>query len=131
MKISDSFPPNIQDIRARLVVHGDVIFCYGDTIYNPSKKELTEDLIVHEQVHSEQQGNLPDVWWFRYLNDDGFRLSQEIEAYGAQYALVKSKTHGTLREWILDRMADALSGDVYGNLLTFAEAKSKIRNYEK
>lgn len=129
MKVSEKYPPNINDIRLFLDVSDDVIFCYGDTIYNPSKKTITEDLMLHEEVHKRQQGGLPDAWWFRYLRDEQFRLEQELEAYGVQYSLVKSKTSGKLREWILDKMAEALSGKVYGNLLNFAQAKSKIRNY--
>lgn len=134
MKVSTEFPPNYREIVTAL---GDVskhgpIFCYGDTIHNPFGREVTEDLVAHEQRHSEQQGNDPEGWWMRYLYDTDFRLSQEIEGYGAQYAFAKSHgVRGKLLDWALDGMAKSLSGELYGNLLSHNEARSKIRNYAR
>ena len=131
MKIKEENPPNINEILKYLTPNYGVIYCYGDTIYNPDKVNITADLVAHEQVHTRQQGVAIDAWWYKYLIDSEFRLSQELEAYGEQYKFVKEKTSGKLREYILDRMAQALSGETYGNLLNFAQAKSKIRNYSK
>jgi hypothetical protein len=134
MQIKQEYPPNYIEILAHIPKVADsttVTFCYGDTIYNPHKLNLTEDLILHEGVHTKQQGLSPEAWWYKYLRDDIFRLEQELEAYGEQYLFIKSKTTGKLREWILDKMSEALSGELYGGLLNFAEAKSKIRNYEQ
>ena len=133
-KYKEDFPPNYQEIlKAILDVEKSttVTFCYGDTIYNPYKLKLTEDLIYHESVHSKQQGDTPDEWWSKYLTDVEFRLSQELEAYGEQYQFVKARTMGKLTEWVLDRLAEHLAGPLYGNLLNLAQAKSKIRNYGK
>ena len=133
MKITTDFPPNYANIVIAIpeVQNGKPIFCYGDTIYNPHKIEITKDLEAHEEVHRRQQGNNPDLWWEKYLQDPEFRLRQELEAYGIQYASVREFVHGRLREWVLDNIATALSGALYGNLLTFAEARSKVRNYAK
>lgn len=134
MKILTEFPPNYAQIQLvfKEIEKHKPIFCYGDTIYNPFKREITPDLDKHEEVHSKQQGLYPDQWWGQYLNDRDFRLQQEIEAYGTQYAFVKSFVKNTkLLEWLKENMADALSGELYGNLLSYGEAESKIRNYAK
>lgn len=127
MKTVETYPPNYQDIVDGL---GDVtgaVFCYGDTIHNPFKRDITPDIEVHEQVHSKQQGDFPEVWYYKYLNDKDFRLEQEIEAYAAQYAFIKKHMSGSLLKWGLDNMAQALSGESYGNLLSHNDAVCKIR----
>ena len=134
MKILTEFPPNYREIVDTFdgVEKGEPIFCYGDTIYNPHKKNITKDLEVHEAVHMKQQGDAPELWWYNYLRDPEFRLSQEIEAYGEQYKFIKEAgMKGSLLRWALDNMATALSGNIYGNLLSRGEANSKIRNYGK
>ena len=131
MKETTDFPPNYNQILISIpkVADGKPIFCYGDTIHNPYKIHLTPDLIVHEEKHKEQQGIAPEVWWEKYLASVEFRFQQELEAYGTQYAFMKPHVHGKLREWLLDKLAEALSGELYGGIITFAEARSKIRNY--
>ena len=133
MQIKNEFPPNYQEIKNKFqnLEKSKPIFCYGDIIYNPFNLEVTYDLQVHEEVHSKQQGLYPEIWWNKYLNDDEFRLYQEIEAYGEQYKLATTKATGKLLEWVLDKTAEALSSELYGKLLTFNEAKCKIKNYTK
>ena len=147
MKIKKAKPPNYDEILLYLPVNDRSVFCYGDTIYNPSGKDLLEDLIVHEEVHSRQQGEYPDVWWYRYLTEPQFRLEQEIEAYGEQYAFAKRHIEKAAREvppghelaagktkllkFALENMSEALSGPEYGSLITQAEAVSKIRAHAK
>lgn len=134
MKIVNEFPPNYQLIREvfRNCDEFKPIFSYGDIIYNPYNINVTPDLEVHEEVHMKQQGEDVEGWWNRYLIDKDFRLKQEIEAYGTQFHWVKSKIQNRiLVEWSKEKMAQALSGDMYGNLLSYGEAESKIRNYAK
>ncbi len=133
MKIIDGFPPNYTDIQKVFpnCEEHQAVFCYGDTIFNPFKIYMRPDLEVHEEVHSKQQGKLPDVWWYKYLNDKAFRLQQEIEAYGTQYAFAKKHTSGKLLDWVKGKFAESLSGPLYGNLISYGEAESKIRNYAK
>ena len=124
------------------------IFCYGDTIYNPSGRDITTDVEFHESIHTRQQGTDPDAWWSAYLTDPDFRLSQEIEAYGEQYQYGKKRIEALddllrkegkkmevgktkLLRWSLESMATALAGQSYGNLLSFNQALSKIRNYSQ
>lgn len=136
MKIVEDYPPNFNHI---IEVFGDIeeftpIFCYGDTIFNPFKIKITPDLEAHERVHSYQQMKFatPDAWWIKYLYDKDFRLEQEIEAYGTQYALaMQSGVRGKMLDWVKENIARSLSCGLYGNLLSYGEAESKIRNYAK
>lgn len=133
MKIVEEYPPNYNEIFQvfpNLEEHRP-IFAYGDTIYNPFKVKVTPDLEVHESTHTKQQGNSPEIWWTKYLFDKHFRLEQEIEAYGEQLRFIQGKVGGKLYDWVKQKMAEALSGELYGNLLTYGEAESKIRNYAK
>lgn len=134
MKIIESFPPNYGLIKAAFpnLENLKPVFCYGDTIYNPFGVEMTKDLIEHEAVHSRQQGDMIDLWYEKYLNDSAFRLEQEVEAYGYQLAFFRKHANNyKLTEWLKEQMAFALSGEGYGNIISYAKAESAIRNYAK
>lgn len=136
MKISKELPPNYQQIVQAL---GDVsqykpIFCYGNIIYNPFKREITADIEHHESIHSRQQSQFtdPDMWYARYLTDSQFRLEQELEAYGEQYVFgITRVKNNKLRDAFLDDLCFSLSGESYGNLISFGEARSKLRQFAK
>jgi hypothetical protein len=136
LKIKKELPPNYLDI-AKVFTDLDLdntLFCYGDTIYNPGGKDITPDLEIHEDTHRVQQGTAPDLWWDKYLTDPLFRLDQEVEAYSAQYqfarkAINEIKGGSKMKKWALENMSKALSSKMYGNILTYHEAESRIRNY--
>lgn len=130
MKISKSFPPNYRAIVEALGECENAIYCYGDTIYNPHGRDITPDIEIHEQVHSRQQGPQPEIWYYKYLTDGEFRLEQEIEAYGTQWAFVKDQPiPAKIKQWAKDSMAKALSGKEYGNLINHREAEQAIRHF--
>ena len=133
MKIINSNPPNIDLILASdLKPNEDTVFCYGKTIYNPSGNKILPDIEHHEEVHSKQQKGNIDGWYYKYITDKEFRLKQELEAYGSQYKFLKGLVPDKkLLKWRLEKMAEALSSESYGNLLSYGEAESKIRNYAK
>lgn len=134
MKVSEEVPPNYQELLVAFpsIVRERPIFCYGDTIYNPFKKNIPADLVFHEAVHSKQQGNTPEIWWMRYIQDEQFRLEQEFEAYGEQYAFIARHIgNNRIKKQYLESMSTALSGEVYGRLLSYGEAESKIKRYAK
>jgi hypothetical protein len=121
MKTVNDYPPNYNAILMRFPMVEEVrpVFAYGDTIY-------------HESVHMEQQGEFPEIWWERYLLDDAFRLEQELEAYGKQYAFVcRNISNCKIQKIALLSMAQALSGEIYGSLLSFSQAESQIKRYAK
>lgn len=128
MKIVVDYPPNFEAIEKRFgPLSESVIFTYGDTIYSPQQGTLSDHLIVHEEVHSEQQGDDPASWWKRYLIDDTFRLNQEVFAYRAQYMFFrKTNRDRNVRIRFLYKISADLSGPMYGSLLSFREAKHLI-----
>lgn len=132
MKTSPELPPNYADIEGAF--HPDlsrVVITYGDTVYNV-KEPLSPDLMLHEQTHVEQQGDNPKAWWDKYIADPEFRLDQELEAYGKQYAFAKKimKDRNFLYRFLFGIAAD-LSSSMYGRILTHGQAESKIRSAAK
>lgn len=128
MAIDATRPPNFADIVARLpqARRPGVVFTYGRTIYNPFNGQLSTDLIHHESVHARQQGDDPEGWWDRYIEDRAFRLSQEIEAYSSQYAFLKTHYSREKCRRMIGPMSTALSSPLYGNLISKREARVAI-----
>jgi hypothetical protein len=130
VKIVEDYPPNydaiceaIPDVKDK----NDVVFTYGDTIYNPYKGEVQDHLEAHEAIHELQQKAYGlDEWWGKYLSDKKFRLEQEIEAYRVQYQFV-NKTYGRgAATGLLREIATDLSGGMYGYLLDRKSARKEI-----
>lgn len=128
------FPPNMDLVMASgFDLPNDAVLTYGDSIYNPSGKEITPDILKHESVHIEQQlsSGDPYAWCNRYLTDAEFRFESELEAYATQLKFCQEvMPTSSMVSWRLDQMASALSSD-YQLDITFGEAKSKIRNKTK
>jgi len=131
MKILKQFPPNYELLKLTLDPPEHAIYCYRDIIYNPKDRTLTPDIELHESIHSKQQGDNPDIWWNRYLQDQDFRFKQELEAYVKQWQFIKeSPLSQKAKRWGLEKMAVALSSDYKLNI-SYGEAESKIRNHHK
>jgi hypothetical protein len=134
MKISNERPPLFEAILAAFPGAEAMkpVFCYGDIIYNPFGTRVGLDLIEHEKVHSYQQGADPKKWWIQYINDPEFRLTQEIEAYGTQYAFIKQNVKD--REavyWALTQISKALASEMYGISITPSKAQALVLDYAK
>lgn len=161
LEIVVALPPNFELIQAALPnASREHTYCYGDKIYNPSGKDVPIDVQYHEYIHSQQQAAHDagvNGWWTEYLIDPNFRLQQEVEAYGHQYAYAKEKliaadeetrakgrrdvalgiggnkhlgggVNNILKD-ILYSMASALSGPEYGSLISYGAAESAIKKY--
>jgi hypothetical protein len=70
----------------------DVIFAFGDKIYNPSGNPIPRALMAHERVHGMRQLTMGlDVeqgvmrWWAQYLDDKSFRFEEELKAHAAEF----------------------------------------------
>jgi len=128
MKILHKLPPNYKEIQTHFPwadFDKGVVFTYGDTCY--CEKDLPLDLYVHEEVHSKQQTN-PEEWWAKYITDPEFRLSQEMEAYQAQWSFIKRKVRDrSLQHRVRTRIARVLSGKLYGGIITFNQAYKALR----
>lgn len=125
----------IAKFGAAAIVGRPVIFSWGSRIYNPTGTSICRELAAHEAEHGRRQlafahaAGLNDedgvaMWWERYLEDRLFRLDEEIYAHHVEYVAYR-KRHGA-RPADLRMIAHRLSGPLYGNLLTFAQAKHAI-----
>ena len=128
MNIIEDYPPNYKEIEKVFKVKErlDVIFTYGDKLYNPHKIKIEAHAIIHEEVHVKQQKN-PKEWWDRYLKDKDFRLEQEMEAYATQYAYVKPVLNTEGQRIFLEAISFELSGELYGDMVSYQKAESGIR----
>jgi hypothetical protein len=129
MTVVRAYPPIYAQIQKAFPhIRGtEVVFCWGEKIFNPSGKHVEEHVVIHELVHRKQQGNDPEAWWLRYISDAKFRLEQEVPAYAAQYAYAKPMLNVKGQRIFLETIAEQLSGDMYGGMITFAKAESMIR----
>ena len=128
--VKHEIPPNWEDIIKHFPIVAEakdrVVFTYAPYIYVPGGQRLNPDVYVHETIHLKQQGDNPVDWWITYLNDPEFRLSQELEAYGAQLAMFNDSGNRVF-EYMKDRLAQDLSSEFYRHIIPFGEAASKIR----
>ena len=104
------------------------VFTVGDTIY--AKHLMPEHLVVHEKTHIKQQKKYGTMaWWAKYLESDEFRLEQELQAYRNQYRWAKKNIKSRDdRAKLLRSIALDLSGTMYGNIISYQEAVTKILN---
>lgn len=134
MKVIIEPPPIIEKVVS---VFGDgvrsAIFCWGDTIFNPSGCTITPALLAHEETHSIRQGIEVEAWWDRYLTDPQFRLDEEIPAHIAEFKeFCKGKNlTRNLRRNYLKVISQRLSSPLYGRLVTFEVARSLIKQGAK
>jgi hypothetical protein len=130
MLIVKEYPPNINEISKRFKITSSVIFAYGDTIYNPSGAKINKALIAHEETHSRQQEKIGvERWWDKYLSDYSFRLSQEVEAYGAQMKEARKGLRSYAKQQLmLSNIARDLSSELYGNVVSYSEAIKLINH---
>jgi hypothetical protein len=117
-------PPMFRQINQAFNVRGKpVIFCFGDTIYNPTGMTISPALRVHEGVHSQQQDKDPFAWWNYYIDDPTFRLDQELPAHRAEWQFLRDSGSS---ETALVGVATRLSSPLYGSLIDYEEARRLI-----
>lgn len=136
MKILTAYPPldlydRIQERWPEVADMPYVVFAYDGNIYNPSGKEMPLYMIEHEKVHLRQQLQWggAEVWWYKYLTFDTFRLEQELEAYRQEYecfcAIYKDRNE---RNAFLQFQATMLSSPMYGGIISKLSAVELIKN---
>lgn len=129
IKILEEYPPNYDKIARTFNLEGKKpCFTYGETIYNPHKGIISEDILAHEAVHVKQQEIIGiEKWWEIYLEDQAFRLQQELEAYRVQYKHLIENNNRQYQRIRIRQITKDLSSAMYGNLLTKEEAIKKIK----
>lgn len=131
MKMIVNYPPNYHKIIKVIPAvrqNNHIVFTYGDTLYNPSGSEIPRDLLAHELVHVEQQGDDPEGWWDRFLAEPDFRFHQELVAYRKQYKYAQKHYTRKVKMLVLDHIANSIAGGMYGQRYTYKNAKELIRN---
>ena len=127
MKIVKGFPPNIAEINKKFKITDHTVFTYGSELYNPIGLEISQDLLVHEETHEQQQKDIGvENWWNMYIENKGFRLKQEVEAYQNQYKFLKKVLNRKGRFGALEMLADQLSSELYDSIINRREAKELI-----
>lgn len=135
INIENGYPPNwekIQEVFPAVKGRKDVFFAYGGKIYKGENEGVPEYLLVHEKIHLDRQvkmGN--EEWWGKYLTDPTFRLQEEILAYSAQYKFMKERLNAKTADFVLDRIAEELSSELYGNMVEYHKGHSLIRHKAK
>lgn len=125
-KLSKEVPAIYPRLKEKFgVKFKDIVIAYGDTIYCIDGN-LPRHTIEHELVHLKQQAQIGvEKWWDKYINDNEFRLSQEIEAYKTQARYLRSHPFSMsldhYNQWIY-KLASDLSGPMYGNIISFNDA---------
>lgn len=125
MKIIVARPPLFDEINARFhISNKPIIFAWGDKIYNPMDVVIVPQLLAHEAVHGERQGNDIEGWWHQYIANAKFRLAEEIPAHRAEYLyLINHAPNRQERRVALTQTAQRLASPLYGFMTTVAQAK--------
>lgn len=129
MVIVQALPPNYDLIARKFYIANNprIVFTYGDRLYNPGGGPIDDHLLVHEKIHEQQQLTMGvDEWWKIYIEDPEFRLTQEVEAYRAQYSFLKEHYSRAYRRKVLDHICSDLSSPIYGNIVSKKQAKDLI-----
>lgn len=115
--IYGAYPPNIELLLEHFpnAAAPGVVFAYGDEIYVPSGKELTQELKVHEAVHGIRQKELGlDLWWQKYIEDEDFRYHEELIAHFAEFrALIAKNESRPYRRRAIKHIARKLAHPIY------------------
>ena len=131
MIITAKPPPNFDRIKEVLNPPPNAVFTYGEHLHCPDERVIiSDDLIIHETIHSMQQGKDPEAWWQLYLIDPEFRKSQEMDAYKNQYNFYCSQVADrNKRALFAKRLADHFSQ--HYDCIHFKEAFAGIRGVIK
>lgn len=89
MNVVIAQPPNLAEIDRVFPMRGpNVIYAWGDCIYNPGGGVITKSLFAHEGAHGDRQLKLGaggvDKWWRSYLDDAEYRYREEVIGHSAE-----------------------------------------------
>lgn len=132
MKISKEKPACFEKLQKAFGINWEkgIIITYGDTVYTSNPRNLTPDLIIHEEVHIRQQARMndgkdsmfKDEWVDRFISDPVFRLEQEIEAYRAQLGYIQQNYNRKLRRFLESKIVHDMVHS-YENMCTADQAR--------
>lgn len=131
MEVVNDYPPLFDEIDEVFRVRGrEVLFAWGNRIYNPMGVVIPPELVVHEEAHGRRQGSNESTitdWWRRYLHQPEFRLIEEVEAHRAEYRFLLENANRRERRAALKRVARRLASPLYGAMVKPHEARRLLQ----
>ena len=122
-------PPIYDSLKNKFGVDWEdkIIIAFNGAIW--CKEEPAPQKIVHEIVHLDRQDEIGnDAWWKLYLENDQFRLEEEMRAYLAEAKFIKKNINNREHVFhLLREIAQSMSSSVYGNLISTADALTFLR----
>jgi hypothetical protein len=119
---SQSLFPRLEEYKKKFKITPYTIFAYNKEIY--ANGELSDDLLIHELKHIEQQNRIgADKWVDKYLSNKNFRLNEEVEAYKAQIAFIRDRND---KYKLKVDCAKNLSSDLYGDIISYEDALNAL-----
>jgi hypothetical protein len=140
MIIKFEFPPNYAEIDAKFkltVLKATVdlkpVFAFAPYCFNPYREHLGEEIMQHEATHILRQKGDPEGWWRKYLDDDQFRLLEEIPAHAIEYFTLARGKDRTERRRLFHHIASRLRHTMYGYVpaLSYDSARSLLKKATK
>lgn len=130
MRVISERPPMFDEIDARFRIAGKpIIFAWGDVIYNPAGIAIPPHLMAHEEFHGWRQTQWTSIeqWWKDYIDNDAFRLEEEILAHQVEYrTLLRVSSNRRARRGYLKQTAKRLAAPLYGRMITLAKARKVL-----
>lgn len=142
MKVVVGVPPIFDRIDAVFHVAGqDVLFAFGDVIFNPAGRPVPDHLVAHEAAHGRRQLEYVDpetgragveAWWDRYLVDAAFRFEEELVACAEE---LRTLLRADKQRWVSERakrrtyagpIVRRLSGPLYGRIVKPEHARKRL-----
>jgi len=128
------YPPMYEQIADKFDLHPSdgVIFSWGDVIYNPGDIDVGPELLAHELAHGRRQGTSKVKiikWWRKYMDEQRFRLNEEIYGHRAEYEYLMANGNRHERRSALKHTASRLAAPLYGSMITQADAKGVLRTH--
>lgn len=110
--------PLMEEYKKHFDITDETIFALSEDIY--TNYDLTPDLLVHENVHLEQQAKIGvKEWVYDFLYNPTARLKYELEAYRKQLLSIKDRNY---RAKVRLQSATNLSSSLYGSIISRQEA---------
>jgi len=107
----------------------DVVITYFPNIHCRSNVWNFPEKIAHEAVHLKQQEEMgAEIWWYKFINEPGFRLEQEAQAHKKEADFIRKNIKDrNLRAQIIHEIASNLSSSMYGNVVDHQTAMRLIK----
>ena len=113
----------------RIYDRRDVVFAWGDKLYNPYELAIPGHILAHEAVHGGRQGSRePEIrdWWKQYMESHAFRFAEELAAHRAEYIHLMRNAPRKQRRSALKQVAERLSSPLYGRMVSPSQARKVI-----